>query len=317
MGINSFLKLIRLPNLLIIAFTQYMVRWCLIYSILKVRGYELQMGEFDFFLLSLSTVMIAASGYIINDYFDVKIDRINKPEKLLIDKHIKRRVAMGAHIVINIIAISIGVLLAYKIGVWKLGIIYFICAGGLWYYSTSFKRQFLTGNLIIALFTAFIPLIAGVFEILLLYKKYLALDPSISFRDIWTWLLGLSAFAFITTLLREIIKDMEDYQGDRLDGCRTIPIVLGVNKSKSIITVIILLIVGTLGYFQAQQLHVGDHKSFTYFLVLLQLPFVFLIYKIIIASEKKDFHFASSLTKLIMLSGISYLFLFCYSLLSL
>ena len=97
----SFLKLIRIQNLLIIAFTQYMVRWCILYPIFKVCKYDLQMSNFQFFLLSLSTVMIAAAGYAINDYFDVRIDKVNKPERMIIDKGVKRRVAIGAHTVIN------------------------------------------------------------------------------------------------------------------------------------------------------------------------------------------------------------------------
>src|ERR1700747_2647931 len=148
----AFLKLIRLQNLLVIAFTQYMMRWCLIYPILKTRGFELQFSNFHFFLLSLSTVMIAAAGYIINDYFDVRIDKVNKPEHLVIDKGVKRRVAMGAHMVINVIAILIGFYISHIIGNWKLGFIFFICALGLWLYSTSFKRQFLIGNIVIATF---------------------------------------------------------------------------------------------------------------------------------------------------------------------
>src|SRR5690348_9789169 len=116
----SFLKLIRVQNLLIIAFTQYMVRWCLIFPILKARGFELQLSNINFFLLVLSTVMIAAAGYIINDYFDVNIDKINKPERMVIDKGVKRRVAIGAHTLINILAILIGLYVSYSVGAWKL-----------------------------------------------------------------------------------------------------------------------------------------------------------------------------------------------------
>src|ERR1019366_1291714 len=169
----AFLKLIRLQNLLIIALTQYMVRWCLIYPILKTRGFELQFSNFHFFLIVLSTVMIAAAGYIINDYFDVRIDKINKPQHLVIDKGVKRRVAMGAHTVINIIAVIISLYVSYSIGVWKLGLIYFICALGLWFYSTTFKRQFLIGNIVIATFTALVPLVVGVYELIPCYIKYL------------------------------------------------------------------------------------------------------------------------------------------------
>jgi 4-hydroxybenzoate polyprenyltransferase len=314
--IINFLKLIRLPNLLIIAFTQYMVRWCLIYPILKVREYELQMNNLSFFLLSLSTVMIAAAGYIINDYFDAKIDRVNKPERLLIDKSIKRRIAMGAHVVINLIGIGIGTALCYLAGFWKMSAIYFICAAGLWYYSTIFKRKFLIGNLIIALFIAFVPLIAGAFEIWLDYIRYSTIENPVSFSDIKNWVIGISAFAFITTLLREMIKDIEDHDGDKEYGCTTLPIVLGINKAKVIITALIIVTMIFLSYLQYLQFTANDKASFYYFLAL-QVSFVFLIYKLVIAKNKKDYHFASVFSKVIMLIGICYLFLFSYILLAL
>src|SRR4051812_24932775 len=103
----AFLKLIRFPNLLIMAFTQYMVRWFLLIPTLELKKHDLdysilnvQMTEFDFFLLVLSTVMIGAAGYIINDYFDVRIDGVNRPDTNLVGKQIKRRVAMGMHMTI-------------------------------------------------------------------------------------------------------------------------------------------------------------------------------------------------------------------------
>ena len=260
--------------------------------------------------------MVAAAGYIINDYFDTKIDRINKPEKLLIDKSVKRRIAMGAHIVINIIAIAIGFTLCYLAGFWKLSVIYLICVAGLWYYSTTFKRKFLIGNLTIALFTAFVPMIVGVFELWLDYIRYSSIESPVDFSDIRKWVLGISVFAFITTLLREMIKDIEDYEGDKEYGCTTIPIVLGINKAKTIIVALIITTIAALGYLQYMQFQTNDMNSFYYFSAGIQLPFFFLIYKIITAKEKKHFHFSSLFSKVIMVLGISYLFLFSYMLLS-
>ncbi len=309
----SFLKLIRLPNLLIIVFTQCMVRWCLINPVLKMRGFELQLTSFHFFLLVLATVMIAAAGYIINDYFDVRIDKVNKPERLVVGKGIKRRVAMGAHTVINVIAIVIGLYVSYVIGAWKLGLIFFICALGLWFYSTTFKRQFLVGNIFIAAFTALVPLVVGIFDLLPVYTTYLSDDYSISFKNIIWYVLAVSFFAFIITLLREILKDIEDYEGDKEYGCETMPIVIGKNASKIIAIIIAILTMGSLGYIQYYLWTIHDTLSFYYFEYALQIPFIFLIYKMATANTKKDFRFAGNLTKLIMLVGICYLFVFAYS----
>lgn len=310
----SFLKLIRLPNLLIIAFTQYMVRFCLILPMLKFRSsyFELQLSEVQFFLLVLSTVMIAAAGYIINDYFDVKIDKVNKPERMVIDKGVKRRVAMGAHTVINVIAIVIAFYVSYSIGYWKLGVIQLICAAGLWFYSTNFKRMFLIGNFVIALFTALVPLVVGVYELLLCYSHYLPIDETLDLTNIWRWVLGLSFFAFITTLLREIIKDMEDYEGDKEYGCYTMPIAIGVKSAKWVVLILSLATMSCLAYLQYLHFKIDDYISIIYFTTLLQIPFVFLIYKTLTASEKKQFRIAGNTAKLIMFMGVCYLFVVYY-----
>ncbi|MGQ0828302.1 MAG: geranylgeranylglycerol-phosphate geranylgeranyltransferase [Bacteroidota bacterium] len=307
----SFLKLIRVQNLLIIAFTQYMVRWCLIYPILKARGLELQLSEFHFFLLVLSTVMIAAAGYIINDYFDVNIDKINKPERLVIDKGVKRRVAIGAHTVINVLAILIGFYISYSVGAWKLILIHLFWTFGLWFYSTHFKRQFLIGNLVIALFVALVPLVVGVYELLACYRVY-----AVGFGDIWKYIFAVSFFAFITTLLREMIKDIEDYEGDKEYGCKTIPIVIGIRPAKIVTVVIASATMICLGYIQIFLWGINDTLSLIYFSVALQLPFLFLIYKTLKAQTKKEFRFAGNTAKFTMIMGICYLFIFAYSILS-
>ncbi|HVA98302.1 MAG TPA: geranylgeranylglycerol-phosphate geranylgeranyltransferase [Bacteroidia bacterium] len=314
---NSFLKLIRFPNLLIIAFTQYMVRWCLLFPILKAKGVELQMSNLYFFLLVISTVMIAAAGYIINDYFDGKIDRINKPDAVVVGTKIKRRVAMAAHAILNILGIAIGLFVSYKIGDYRLGFIFIFCAGGLWFYSTTFKYQFFIGNFIVALFTACIPLMAGGYELLMDFKKYIPQGIQLAdFKDVWHWILGLSAFAFITTFLREIIKDMEDIKGDKEYGCNTIPIAWGINAAKTISLLILLFCMLAIGYIQKMQHISNDYFSFYYFLIALQIPFLFLGFKLLFAKEKKQFHYLGNVLKLIMLLGISYLFVFCFILLS-
>ncbi len=311
----AFFKLIRLPNLLIIAFTQYMVRWCLIYPVLKTQGLELRLSNFYFFLVVIATVIIAAAGYVINDYFDVKIDKVNKPERLVIDKGVKRRVAMGAHTVMNVLAILIALYVSYAIGVWKIGLIYFICAVGLWFYSTTFKRQFLIGNIVIATFTAMVPIVVGLFDLIPCYTNYLSVDYNLSFKNIIWYILAISSFGFLTTIIREIVKDIEDYEGDKEYGCETMPIVIGKKKSQLTVAVITLITMSYLAYFQLLLWTSNDKLSFYYFLFALQFPLAFLTFKITKAQDKKDFSFISNVTKLIMLLGICYLFIFAYNLL--
>jgi 4-hydroxybenzoate polyprenyltransferase len=327
----AFLRLIRLPNLLIVAFTQYLVRWCILWPGLK--GVEIYLGhyclslpsdgmhfimsDFDFFLLSLATVMITAAGYIINDYFDVKIDRINKPDLMVIDKGIRRRVAMGAHIVINAVAFLIGLFLSWKYHFFYFGsFIFGISIILLWFYSTSLKRMFLLGNLVVALLTGFVPLIVALFELPLQIREngHCFFLANTNLNALFVIVLIFSVFAFIVTLLREIIKDIEDYEGDRENGCNTLPVALGVSRSKKLVALLTLFVMAMIAAIQFRQWQGGDMNSFWYFTLGLQIPFLFLAIRLFTGEEKKHFTMAGGLTKLIMLIGICYLFLYNHQL---
>lgn len=312
----AFLKLIRIQNLLIIAFTQYMVRWCLLYPLLTLHDFELQLTNFQFFLLVLSTVMIAAAGYIINDYFDVAIDKVNKPERMVIDKGVKRRVAMGAHSVINILAILIALYVSYQAGSMKLISVHILCAAGLWFYSTNFKRQFLIGNVLISIFTSLVPFIVGLYELLPVQKIYAEMIDETSLREEWRFVLGISFFAFIVTMLREIIKDMEDVEGDMKYGCKTMPIVLGIKASRNICIALALITMIFLVYFQSIKWSTGNLIGSLYIGVALQVPFIYLIFRLVTSKDKRDFRVAGNTAKFIMLTGVCYLFVFAKSILS-
>ena len=316
----ALLSLIRLPNLLIIAFAQYMIRLCLLEPILLLAGYKLQMSDFYFFLLVISTVLVAAGGYIINDYFDVRIDGINKPKHLIIDKGIKRRIAMGLHAAVSFLGVGIGIFVSYKSNIlFSGGAIFSLTVIGLWFYSTTFKYQLLIGNIIISLFTAMIPLLVVLYEIPLMVTKYNnqlfkeMSEMGTSTRD--TILLWVGAFAlasFVFSVIREIIKDMEDYEGDKEYGCYTVPVVFGIKKTKKIVSLLIVLTIAGIGYVQFKQYTSEDKISFFYFLIGISVPLFFLFIRILTAKEKKHFHFASMITKIIMISGLCYLFLFRY-----
>lgn len=309
----AFLKLIRFPNLLIIAFTMYMVRYYLVEPIVIAKGFNLQMPDLYFFLLALSIVMIAAAGYIINDYFDVRIDQVNKPEEVVVDKGIKRRVAMAAHTVINILGVAIGCFVSYKAHFFKLGSILFLfSATSLWFYSTTFKRQFLVGNIVIAVLSGMVPLISGLYDMSYVNDKFREVIPLQSpelNNTVFVLVAGFSFFAFILTFLRELIKDTEDKDGDEEFGCRTLPVVMGIKVSKWVICILalfVLFLISWLGY----DFH-GENRSqipFWYIVALIQIPVAVLIFMVLRAKEKNDFRKASYLTKFIMLAGICFWF---------
>lgn len=330
----AFAKLIRLPNLLIVGITQYAIRYGIIYPILNNSiardTLHLQLSEVDFFLLVLSTVMIAAAGYIINDYFDLKIDRVNRPNKIIVGKYIKRRVVMGAHIVINTMAIIIGAYIAYRVGNLKLVAIQLVSVGALWYYSVSFKKQILIGNFLVALLAAMVPFVAGIYEIILQHNNAGIILESISpelgvdakdlfpifklvLSNVMKWVLGFALFAFLSTMVREIVKDIEDYDGDKKYHSNTLPVVYGKKKGAVVAQVFSIVIIVLIGALQYRQLQSKDLNSALYFLLTIQLPMVYVIYKLKLAKKKIDYSKLSVLIKMIMLFGIIYAGLFYYS----
>src|SRR5690554_266337 len=152
--IKAFFKLIRWTNLLIILLTQYFVWQFVIQPLNKWSEIPVFLNFPNFLILSCSTIFIAAAGYIINDYFDVKIDLINKPEKVIIEKIINRRAAIIWHSFLNFSGLGLSLFLALQLGnIWVWGI-HVLCTILLWFYSTKFKREFVSGNILVALLTA-------------------------------------------------------------------------------------------------------------------------------------------------------------------
>lgn len=270
--IYDLFKLTRFWNLVIIAIAQYFAAAFLIRLNVSV------FSDWRLFVLTLSTVSIAAAGYIINDYYDIKIDLINKPERVVIGKSIARRYAILFHTIISLVGILLGLLLG-----WKIGAVNFVCVFLLWLYSNSLKRQPFIGNFVVAALTGL-----SIDLINLLYNQHNTL------------VIIFALFAFLMTLVREIVKDMEDMKGDTTFGCRTLPIVLGIRKTKWVVYFIILIfsIVVLILNIQYSLLPAG------YFIGFLLLPMTILMIRLARADTIKEFYQLSQLCKLIMLLGI-------------
>jgi len=220
---------------------------------------------------------------------------------------------MILHIVLNSAGILSGIYLSWHIGVLSIGIAYVAAAGLLWFYSTTYKRQFLVGNLIVSIFTAVVPFVVVIFEIPLLNKTYreVLIANDMNFNNILAWVGGFSFFAFLSTLIREVIKDVEDFEGDAAYGRNTLPIILGIRFTKILLISLILFLVFSLAYVYIAYLHGKpggeiDLLSLFWFIIVLILPFIYLVFRLIAAKNKADYHFCSNLTKLIMLGGILY-----------
>jgi 4-hydroxybenzoate polyprenyltransferase len=312
----NFLKLIRIQNLLIIFVTMYLTRYCILIPIIELNEIAKGFTDLQFFLLVLGTVLIAGGGYAINDYFDAKIDFINKPEKTLVGIKIKRRVAMATQIAFNILGIVIGVYLSYIIKGYSLLFLFMMSILALGLYSFYLKRRLFIGNFTIALLTGLIPLAAVFYETKIITQQNFEtfIEYNFDLNIVLSYALGYSMFAFLTNLAREIIKDIEDIKGDNELGRLTIPIVLGVKKAKIIITSILFFIIALLGFINLQQYQYKEIESFIYFVVFVQLPMFYLIYHLWKSDSPKDYSSTGNILKFIMLFGILSMLVFKYTL---
>lgn len=299
----AFFKLIRIENLFIIAITQI----CMKYLVFAPLNEYSKFTPTLFTISLLSTIFIAAAGYIINDYFDVKTDKINRPETVVIDVTIKRRWAMILHIVFNAVGLMLGFYLALKCHSIKLLAFQILSILLLWFYSTHFKKQLLVGNIVVSLLTATIPLMPMIYDYYLMGE----IDPLVSLfigdfiKTLVIIVLGYSAFAFLTSFAREVIKDMEDYKGDIQTGGKTMPIVWGIITSKVVTFFLILITIGLLLLasfkFYKEQQYIG-----VYYILGVVLFLILLIIQTIRAKTSKDFKTASLLLKFVMLFGIAF-----------
>lgn len=230
------LKLVRPINLIVIALTMVGIRFLFLKELKVLPYFRSAFEQIDFSLLVFSTVLIAAGGNIINDYFDVKADKINKPNKVIIGRFIKPRLAIVLHWTLNFIAFSIALYLSWKQHSFWYLFIHLFSINALWVYSTQLKRRFLIGNLVIAALTGLVPILSALYFINSAHIQVAQLDLATTTHLV----ILLSVFAAILNLMREIIKDMEDVKGDLLLRATTIPIKIGLTKSKRIVSVILI-----------------------------------------------------------------------------
>ncbi|OFY59220.1 MAG: hypothetical protein A2X04_09910 [Bacteroidetes bacterium GWF2_41_9] len=313
---KALFDLIRWQNLLIVILTMLLMRYAVIEPVLSKVSIVLRQGAgaetpmmlqfslFNFILLVAATVCITAGGYVINDYFDIKTDLINKG-KVIVGTSIPRRQAMMLHNIFNLTGVALGFYISWRSGYLWLGVMFLIVSGLLYFYSASYKRQFLIGNIIVALLTAMVPLLVGFYEWPALYKYYTVnavAMPELNF--IFYWIGGFAFFAFITTLTREIIKDIEDFEGDVAYGRNTLPVITGIFTAK-IISVILIALTIVLLYI-TWYFYLFDKVTLIYMSGAVVLPLLYASITVFRSTGRKEMHLASRMMKIVMLSGISY-----------
>jgi 4-hydroxybenzoate polyprenyltransferase len=292
--ITAFLRLIRWPNLVFIMLTQLLFYYCVYLPLFGVSHLR-NLGW-----LMLASVFIAAAGYIINDYFDLNIDQINKPQKNVFVRVIHRRWAIIWHFLLSLAGI-VATAMATGFHKWYLILANILCVIILWFYSTSLKRQLLIGNIVISLLTSWAILILF-FEFTEPRHAFIGSNAAtIKFFRIAFLYAG---FAFTSSLIREAIKDMEDLEGDARYGCRTLPIVAGIRTTKIYITIWLVILILALLVLQLYILQFRWWWAVLYSVVLVILPLCQLLLQLSRAKQRADFAVLSRRSKWIMLTGI-------------
>jgi 4-hydroxybenzoate polyprenyltransferase len=298
---RAFLSLVRWPNLLFFALTQILFVYCIVHPVMLAAGVTPNIRGIYCALLVISYVLIYAEGYVINDYFDLNIDQINKPEKVVVDRIISRRWVIFWHVLLSVIGIAIGLYIDWMTKVKFLGLINFFLVALLFLYSISLKKKLLIGNILVSALTAWAILVVTFCETSNLIQpgvigSYTEKITRISFL--------YTGFAFIISLIREVVKDMEDIDGDRRYGCNTMPIAWGIQSTKIFVSVWLVVLIGILLFVQFYVLILNWWMSAAYSLLLIILPLVYIFKLLLQAKTSKDYHRLSTMIKMVMFAGI-------------
>jgi 4-hydroxybenzoate polyprenyltransferase len=309
----AFIKMIRLPNLFFIVLTQVLFHVTILGKLLWPMTARPVIDGWNFILLSAASVLIAAAGYIINDYFDINIDQVNKPKANVVDTIVSRRWAMALHFVMSGIGILLSGWVAWQTGLWYILIGNFLCVVLLFAYSVTLKRKLLSGNIVISLLTAWVILVIAIAEFAYPHTSVPLWTSAETHGKIIRISLLYAGFAFISSLIREAIKDIEDMQGDAKYGCRTMPIVWGVNATKVYVAVWLSVILALLVVLQVYVARFEWWGAMAYSILFIILPLVLIFLNLFKANTQKDYKRLSNWTKLVMLTGIlSMIFFYFY-----
>jgi 4-hydroxybenzoate polyprenyltransferase len=298
-AILAYFRIVRWFNLLFIALTQFLFYQFVYGSLNQVYDHPLSNM---LYLLMFSSMLIAGGGYIINDYFDVQIDRVNKPNKVFIDQAIKRRWAIFWHALMSFAGLIISAFISKKTGIWTILIGNAGCVFLLWYYSTHLKKKLLWGNLAISLLTSW------TIGVIYFFSGGRIFNYNYHFRyninQYVKLVLLYSGFAFMLTLVREVVKDLEDISGDEQYGCKTMPIRWGIPASKIFAGVWLFVAASGLSVMAFYLIQKGLLWPGLYTLFALVFPIVWITKKLKASQKSSDFHQISNMLKVVMLAGI-------------
>ena len=293
----NYLKLIRYQNLLMLALMQLIFR----YGFLELQNIPLALADWQYGILVLATVCIAAGGYIINNIFDVETDTENKPENVIVGKFISETRAYNWYIGFTVIGVAMGFYLSNVINKPSFAAIFIVIAATLYFYATSLKQSLLIGNFIVALLLSFSVIIIGIFDLFPITTEENRPVMGLLFGI----LLDYAIFAFIINFIREIVKDLQDVEGDSNQKMSTLPIVLGVKRTtKLVFGLSIVPVILILNYINSNLFSSGLIYGTLYGLVFALAPLLYFSIKIWSAKTSQDFHHLSTVLKWILFFGI-------------
>ncbi len=290
-----FFKLIRLQNLLMIALVQVLIK----YALFEPFAIDTSLSTIEFIFLVIATMCIAAGGNIINDIQDVAIDKINKPGKVLIGKKITEQTAYNYYLILNVIGVGLGFYLANSIGKPGFAALFIVFSALLYLYATYLKSIVLVGNIVISILVAMSIIIVGLFELFPAITE----TNRVAQSTLFSILLDYALFAFLMTLLRELVKDVEDIDGDKNGGLQTLPILLGRKRTVKIILGLAILVIILIVYYLYTYMY-QQQTAMLYFLVFVVGPLLYFCIQLLSATKKEDFSYLSGVLKFIMLLGI-------------
>lgn len=312
------MRLIRWSNLLFLGVLIWVMEKWVAVPVFYTFGLPEVLPELILWLLIVATMLVAAGGYVINDYFDIKIDRINRPDRVIVSETMTKPAAMHLSIGLSAAGIVIGLVTAYLVHSWTIGVVFVLVPGLLWFYSSAYKRQFMVGNLIVAFVSAVTPMLVGlanesVFSAFLESRDLVTitdrLAPAITM--LYGWLGGFAVMVFLYTWIREIIKDMQDQMGDRELECHTMPIKWGELATKIFVTILVVLTIGLLCWLHVAVLpfpHAWNSLSTRYLVFGIIVPLLCVLWLMWAARISSDYRNAQMLMKFAMFLGLMYSF---------
>ncbi len=317
---KAFFRLIRWKNILAVALTMFAMKYAIIVPVYKLYGFDPGLSDTGFMFLVASVMFILAGGSVINDYFDRKTDMINRPEKVLVGFQVRRRQVIFMHVILSVFGILCGFVTAWMTGKLWIGAAFVIATLMLWSYSSGLKKRFISGNLILSLLTGLIPFAVAATE----YYAFERSVPEWTLNSIHAvkismqTIIGFSVFAFLFSLINDIIKDCEDYNGDIATGVRSIPVVLGKRKANYVISTlsfisITLILVVWHGYFSHLMFFKNHIFSSFYIYSMIVFPGLIIAVSSLWGENRKKYSLLSALSEFIMVMGVIYSIIFSFA----